>query len=261
MTYKEAFKMKKMTKTFGTIALSLGLLSTTIATGTVNAATYDTASIKDFRTVHTQTSVYSKPSQTAKKVGSLRSTEAVVINKNVANGWTKIRFGFETGYVKTSALKKAAANTSTSYAKNISKKYTYTTPQNKGSEFTTQYVAQFKKAMAYNDSSVNFWFYNSEPDAQGVTEYDTAKGLYVGNVDTGKLELAVPYPAKKGTSFKGFDHKKSVVFSTTATVKLHGKTYKNVVIIKNGGQQYYYAPNKGLIQLRENGKALVKLVK
>lgn len=113
--------MKKMKKTFGAIALSLGLLSTTIAAGTANAATYDTASIKDFRTVHTQTSVYSKPSQTAKKVGSLRSTEAVVINKNVANGWTKIRFGFETGYVKTSALKKAATNTSTSYAKNISK--------------------------------------------------------------------------------------------------------------------------------------------
>ena len=261
MTYKEAFKMKKMTKTFGAIALSLGLFSTTIATGTANAATYDTASIKDFRTVHTQVPVYSNPSQTAKKVGSLRATEAVVIEKAVAKGWTKIRFGFDTAYVKTSALKKVTANTGTSYAKNISKKYTYMMPQNKGSEYNTHYIAQFKRTMTYNDSSVNFWFYNSEPDAQGVAEYDTAKGLYVGNVDTGKFELAVPYPVKKGASFKGFDNKKSVVASTNATVHMAGKTYKNVVIVKNDGQQFYYAPNTGLIQLRENGHALIKLIK
>lgn len=248
--------MKKMTKTFGALALTLGLLSTTTA---ANATTYDTTSLKDFRTVHTNTTVYAKPSQTASKVGSLRNTEAVVIERTLNDGWTKVRFGFDTAYVKTSALEKAQANKKTSYAKNIAKQYMYAMPQNKGSEYSVRFTATFKRAMNYNDSTVNFWFANSQPDAQGTTEYDTAKGLYVGNVDTGKLELALKYPVKKGTSFTGLDGKTSKVIATNKTLKLNQKTYKKVVVVKNGTHEYFYAPQVGLVQQRINGASFLQL--
>ena len=256
MTYKEAFMMKKMTKTFGAIALTLGLLTTTTA---ANAAAYDTTSLKDFRTVHTHATVYAKPSETASKVGSLRNTEAVVIERTLSDGWTKVRFGFDTAYVKTSALKKAQANTKTVYAKNISKKYTFVMPQNKGSEYNTRFTATFKRTMNYNDSAVNFWFANSQPDAQGTTEYDTAKGLYVGNVDTGKLELALKYPVKKGTTFKGFDGKTSKVIATKQKRTVNGKSYGNVVVVKNGTHRYFYAPQVGLVEHRVNDTSLLQL--
>lgn len=248
--------MKNMTKTFGAVALTLGLLGSAT---TASATTYDTASLKEFRTVHTKADVYSKPSETAKILGSFTPNEAVIIERPVNKTFTKIRFGFDTGYVKTSTLKKAKANKGTTYAKNIEKTYTYVLPQNKGSDYATRYTTAFKRTMNYNDSSVNFWFANSQPDAQGVTEYDTSKGLYVGNVDSGKLELALRYPVKKHATFKSLYGQKAKIIATNQTLKLHKHTYRHVVVVKNGNATYYYAPQVGLIKQTFNGQTYTTL--
>lgn len=231
---------------------------------TLSTSSYKTTDLNHFRTVLNSKTVYiySKPSATSKKLQKLPKNSAVIITNKQSGDFTKIRYVFGYAFIKTASLKTATVNTGSPYARTINKVYRYDIPYNKNSTFKNNFTATYTNRYASNKSIQNFWHYSSSPDQKGVEEYETNKGLYVGDIEDGYLSLEVKYPVKKNATWTGAAGKKSTIISTTATVKTKAGTFNKVVIVKNNNDYSYYAPNKGLILLKNKDKKTVfKLIK
>ncbi|GEK33592.1 SH3 domain-containing protein [Kurthia sibirica] len=255
-----------------TLTLGIASIGTTPTTANANAhlvksvttPSYKTTSLKDFRTVKNTSSVYiySKPSIKSAKLQKLPKNSAVVITSKKSGSFTKIRYIFGYAYIKTAHLSKATPANNAPLARDISKKYHYELPYNNGSRFNNKFNASFTKVYAPNKAVQNFWLYHSEPDQKGVVEFDTTRGLYMGDIENGYLSLAVKYPTRKNATWSGSYGNKSRIISTKSTVKTTAGTFKNVVIVKNSGNYSYFAPNKGLILLKnKHKKTIMKLIK
>jgi len=257
-------QLRKTMTAAATLTLGIALLGTHANAITTSKTSYQVSSLDKFRTVSNSKTVYiyRSPSATSKKLVKIPKNSAVIIVGPQSKGFSKIQFEFGFAYVKTSDLQKAKARNGTTYARNIQHNYRYELPLNKGTSFKNTFTAKYMKTYAESKALKNFWLYKSEPDNKGIVEYDTAKGLYVGDTDDGYLSLAVKYGAKKGATWKGQYGDTSKVISTTATVKTAAGTYKNVTIVKSNGESSYYAPNKGLIVVKNNkGLTVMKLIK
>lgn len=253
----------KKTGTFITITAVAFSILTLTPTFSQAKSTYKTVSVEQFREVQPNKTVhiFSKPSANSKKYVKLPKNSGVVVTGQTKNGFSKIRYQFQYAYVKTSALKKVSAKTGTHYARDISKKYRYDVPMNAGSIYARTFTASFLKTYKPSPAVTNFWFYKSSPTQFGITEYDTSKGLYTGDIEDGYLSLSIKYPIKKNLIWSGELGQKTKITQTKATVKTKAGTFKNVVVTQNGKMTYYYAPNKGLIQTKDRGKTFIQLTK
>lgn len=258
-----SYSLKKTTTLFTTATLALGVLTLSPTFSQAKSSTYKTASVEQFREVQPNKTVhiFSKPSASSKKYVKLPKNSGVVVTGQTKNGFSKIRYQFQYAYVKTSALKKVSPKAGTHYARDISKKYRYDVPMNAGSIYARTFTASFLKTYKPSPAVTNFWFYKSSPTQFGIMEYDTAKGLYTGDVEDGYLSLSIKYPLKKNLIWSGELGQKTKITQTKATVKTKAGTFKNVVVTQNGKMTYYYAPNKGLIQTKDRGKTFIQLTK
>ncbi|MFJ8260533.1 SH3 domain-containing protein [Rummeliibacillus sp. NPDC094406] len=260
------------TLTFGTVSSLLlptesaavsNVTNITKASKSESTSTYKTASIKSFKLIRTNKTIkiYEKASTKSNVMDSIKNDQGVVVLKNYNNGWSKVSLQFDTGYIQSKYLYSAKANTKNHYAMNTKKTYSYYSPENNGSGFKSYSKATFKKLYSANKTLTNFWYFNSEPDANGRMEYETSKGLYSGYKDIGIASLAIKYPVKLNSSWKGLDGQTLKIVDTNKMVKTKAGTFNNVVVVKEGnGKNYsYYAPKVGLIKQTYNGKTLNEL--
>ncbi|WP_010300707.1 hypothetical protein [Kurthia senegalensis] len=181
------------------------------------ASTNQTAPLDDFRTILTKTAIYEQPDETSKILSTLHVTNGVLVIEQIDSLWTSVRYGNQIGYVYTAALLKAKTYTGTSYAKNIYHHYRYATP-----------LVKEKYVEAYYDQN---WQFNAEPIALGSLEFETEKGLYIGDARTTKLYKVLPYPIRKGTTFKSMYDRTAKIIQTDATVRTKTKTLKRVFVV------------------------------
>jgi len=256
---------KNSVKLLTIVALSFSTFALTSinSSAATKKVSYKSTSLKYFREVKPglNTIVYSKPSLKSEKMTKIPANSGVVITGQTSKGFSKIRYQFGYAYVKTANLMKASSNTSTKYARNIHQKYHYDLPLNAGSGFARTFYAKYTTTYKYIPAVKNFWHLTSSPDQTSEAEYDTKKGLYVGDMEDGYLSLAIKYPVSTKKSWVGPYGTKTKVISKKNTVKTTAGTFKNVVSVKNGKIVSYFAPNKGLIQVKENNKTVLKLIK
>jgi len=260
------------TLTFGTVsslllptdsAAASNITNVTKVTNSEPTPTYKTASIKSFKLIRTNKTIkiYEKASTKSSVKDSIKNEQGVVVLKNYDNGWSKVSLQFDTGYIQSKYLYSAKANNKTHYAMNTKKTYSFYSPENNRSGFKTYYKATFKKLYSANKTLTDFWYFNSEPDSNGRMEYETSKGLYSGYKDIGIATLAIKYPVKLNSSWKGLDGQTLKIVSTNKKVKTKAGTFNKVVVVKEGkGKNYsYYAPQIGLIKQTFNGKTYNEL--
>lgn len=212
------------------------------------ASTNQTVPLHEFRTILTKTAIYEQPDETSKKLSTLHTTNGVIIIEQLDSLWTSVRYGNRVGYVYTAALVKAKNPTTKSYAKNINQRYRYETPLLKQKYFE-----------AYYDKKSPNWQFEAEPTALGSLEFETASGLYIGDARTSKMYKALPYPVRKGTTFKSIYDRSAKVVRTDAVVRTKNKTFKHVVVVRSAQMDYYYAPSNGLIQITLLKKNIIKI--
>lgn len=244
-------------------ASAKNVTSVTKTTNSKITSTYKTASISQFKLIRSNKAVkiYEKSSTKSNVMDSIKNDQGVVVLKKLNNGWSKVSIQFGTGYIPTKYLSSPKNNTKTNYAMNTRKTYSYYSPENIGSGFNTNYKAKFKNVYSVNKTLTDFWYFNSEPDANGRMEYETSKGLYSGYKDTGIATLAIKYPVKLDSTWKGLDGQTIKIVATNKTLKTKAGTFKKVVVVQDGkGKNYsYYAPQIGLIKQTFNGKTYTEL--
>lgn len=230
----------------------------TNVTNSKQTASYKTASIKSFKLIRAKKTIkiYQKPSTKSPILDSIENDQGLVVLKKYNNGWSKISLQFSTGYIQSKFLISPKKNTKTKYALNINRIYSYYSPENIGSGFNSYYNARFKTNYFANKTLLNFWYLNSEPDAFGIMEFETSKGLYNGYKDIGIATIAIKYPIRLNNTWKGLDGQIMKIVATNKIVKTQAGIYKNVVVVKEGKEKNYsyYAPEIGLIKKVYNGK-------
>lgn len=242
---------KKQLTLLTTIALSSTIFLAIPQNSEAATNTYKTASLKEFRLVKPNQTVYiySQPSVKSNKLDKLPNNSAVIVTGKTSNGFSQTRHAFGYAYVKTTALKKAQTNTKKlKYARNISKNYSYYQFDKNYYNFNRNISAKYHTKYGGNAVVKNFWLFSGTPLTFPTTEYETNSGLYVGNMDYGYLTLELKYPLKKNSTWKADFNQNAKIISTNSTVKTKAGTFKNVVAVKQGSVTNYYAPNKGLIK-------------
>ncbi|MGG0655707.1 SH3 domain-containing protein [Rummeliibacillus pycnus] len=244
-------------------AAAENVTNVTKVTNSKHTPTYKTASISNFKLIRANKTVkiYEKSSTKSNILDSIKNGQGVVVLKKFNNGWSKVSLQYGTGYIPTKYLYSPKTNSNTHYAMNTRNTYSYFSPENRGSGFSTYYKANFKNKYSANKTLTDFWYFNSEPDANGRMEYETSKGLYSGYKDIGIATLAIKYPVKLNSSWKGLDGQTLKIVATNKTVKTKAGLFKKVVVVQDGqGKNFsYYAPQIGLIKQTFNGKTYTEL--
>lgn len=238
-----------------------------------DAATTKTTSAKVAHSVY----VHSKPSASAKKVGTLWKGDKVIIYSKSKTGWAKIKFNKQTAYVYSSYLifNKNAVQTTPTKKQTSTKKATTNTTNASTSKKTSYrplttntyyYVENGQKGKLYSTNKRNstgwtYWYKKTGANPnQTILVRESAKGLDAQFSKSGSVHLIV-YPFVKGQVYNTGNGKSKIV-SILSKMTVKAGSFKTVIGVKSAnGTISYYAPNAGIIKIVKNNKVIFELTK
>ncbi|SOC16642.1 SH3 domain-containing protein [Ureibacillus xyleni] len=206
-----------------------------------------------------------KPSQNAKKLGSIKNYSAVTVLSS-SKGWSYVQTSKTKGYVYTSALssKKPTPTINGGLIPKVGLKLTYSPSilSTKKEEFIVNKDLYCTYLVNISNNDADFCYTEKQSRlSMGVSATDWSFFHFTYPMKQGQYIKDMYFDVDDASGLMVEQYNKVLVESMTKKVKVKAGTFENVVILRyQSGERYYFAKGIGLIKATDKkGKTVTEL--